>query len=336
MSSPFAGLGTGVGSMPQVAPTQAAEIVTGELDLAFLPELPSRGLGADLIGRMAALLVDIPLDVSSRGYRLSARPSAVSRRADELLRRDLDAIEELWDGAGFIGTARPFKIQACGPFTLAASVEAGGGHKAIRDRGAWTDLVESTTEGLRVHAAEVVRRLGVEVLVQIDEPSVGAVIDGRVTPLSRLDTVPPVPVADVAEALSGLVEKLGHPVVVHSCDTPRWDLIDQLPAAGFSLDVTALTTADLDGIGGLVDRGALLVAGIVPSTEQSSPLHADEVAGRLAALVDRIGLDREVLARNVIVTPTCGLAGATPMWSVTALGLCARAAQALAEDPTAV
>ena len=61
------GVGTGVGSMPGADPRAAAAVVNGELDLAHLVELPGRGLGSDLIGRMAAILVDLPMDTATWG-----------------------------------------------------------------------------------------------------------------------------------------------------------------------------------------------------------------------------------------------------------------------------
>ena len=72
---------TGVGSWPGTSPRRAAEVVVGELPrLPYLPELPARGVGADLIGRAGALLVDIAIDTVPRGYRIAARPGAVTRR----------------------------------------------------------------------------------------------------------------------------------------------------------------------------------------------------------------------------------------------------------------
>ena len=56
--------------------SQAAEVVVGELhSLTHLVELPARGVGADLIGRAGALLVDIAIDTVPRGYRIVARPA---------------------------------------------------------------------------------------------------------------------------------------------------------------------------------------------------------------------------------------------------------------------
>jgi hypothetical protein len=58
------GAATGVGSMPGTDPREAAATIVGELPLLpHLPELPARGVGADMIGRTAGLLVDIAVEV---------------------------------------------------------------------------------------------------------------------------------------------------------------------------------------------------------------------------------------------------------------------------------
>ena len=337
MSALPTGIGTGVGSMPGTDPRESASVINGELDFGFLAELPARGPGADMIGRMAALLVDLPLDTTPHGYRFSTRPSMLSRRAADFLRADLDAVEELWDTAGFIGTGRAFKVAACGPFTLSASVELMAGHKALKDRGAWSDVVASTGEGLRAHVADVERRLGAQVTVQIDEPMIGSVIDGTVRPLTRFDTIPAIPVAEVAQAMRELLDIIDRPAIMHNCGQQRWDLVEKLPGVAVGVDISALVgAADLDGIGALIDRGDVLVAGAVPAGHADRSVRAETVATSLAALTDRIGLNRKVLSGNVIVTPTCGLAGATPAWATAALGICASAGELLATDPDAL
>ena len=53
-----------------------------------------------MIGRAGALLVDIAIDTVPRGYRITARPGAVTRRAASLLDEDVDALEEAWEKAG--------------------------------------------------------------------------------------------------------------------------------------------------------------------------------------------------------------------------------------------
>ncbi|MGV0802294.1 methionine synthase, partial [Mycolicibacterium elephantis] len=86
---------TGIGSWPGTSPRQAAEVIVGELHtLPHLAELPARGVGADMIGRAGALLVDIGIDTVPRGYRVASGRTAVARRSMSLLDEDVDAFEE--------------------------------------------------------------------------------------------------------------------------------------------------------------------------------------------------------------------------------------------------
>lgn len=139
---------TGIGSWPGTDARAAAEVVVGELhNLSHLVELPARGIGADLIGRGGALLVDIGIDTVPRGYRIAGRRSTALRRAVSLLGEDIDALEEAWERAGLRGSGRAVKVQAPGPITLAAQLELPNGHRVITDRGALRDLSASLAEG---------------------------------------------------------------------------------------------------------------------------------------------------------------------------------------------
>src|SRR3954451_21727942 len=169
------GPASGVGSLPGTDAAEAIRLVVGELpEFAHLPELPGRGAGADLIGRSAALLVDLAVDLTPAGWRLVPRGGIDQRRAKEFVERDLDGLYDV--AAGYSG---PFKVQAAGPWTLAAGLERTRGDRAVVDAGARRDLAQSLAEGIGVHVAAVASRLpGATVLVQLDEPSVPAVLQG--------------------------------------------------------------------------------------------------------------------------------------------------------------
>lgn len=209
---------TGVGSWPGTTARQAAEIVVGELHtLSHLVELPARGIGADLIGRAGALLVDIGIDTVPRGYRIAPGRSSALRRAVSLLGEDLDALEEAWEKAGLRGSGRPVKLQAPGPVTLAAHLELPGGHRAITDPGALRDLGASLAEGVAAHRAEVARRLETTVVVQFDEPSLPAALQGRLSGVTSLTPVHPVDEPLAMSLLDACVAQADTEVAVHSC-----------------------------------------------------------------------------------------------------------------------
>ncbi|ORB32452.1 methionine synthase [Mycolicibacterium parafortuitum] len=329
---------TGIGSWPGTAAKEAAEIVVGELHhLPHLVELPARGVGADLIGRAAALLVDITMDTVPRGYRVASGRTSVTRRAVSFLDEDLDALEEAWEKAGLRGGERAVKLQAPGPITLAAHLELGGGHRAITDAGAVRDLSASLAEGVAEHRRNLARRLESPVVVQFDEPTLPAALAGRLTGVSSLNPVHPVDESLVTVLLDECAAAVGGEVAVHSCapDLP-WKLLQRSTISAVSVDLHTLSAADLDGIGEFVDSSRTVVLGAVPAAAPAARTSAEQIAAAVAGVTDRLGFARAVLRERIGISPACGLAAATGEWARRAVELAQRAADGLAEDPDGV
>lgn len=338
MSNTAFAAATGIGSWPGTSARDAAEVVVGELHtLTHLVELPGRGVGADLIGRVGALLVDIAIDTVPRGYRVVAHPGAVARRAVSLLGEDLDTLEEAWEKAGLGASQRTVKIQAPGPVTLAAQLELGSGHRAITDSGALRDLTASLAEGIALHRAEVARRLGTTVVVQLDEPSLPAALAGRLTGVTGVTPVHPVDEAAAVELLDIVVAAAGTEVALHCCasDLP-WKLLQRSAISAVSVDVSTLKPQDLDGIGEMLEAGGTVLLGVVPAVEPAQRLVVEEVAEAAARVTDRLGFNRNILRERIGVTPSCGLAGATAAWARTAIGLAQKVADGFEQDPEAI
>jgi cobalamin-independent methionine synthase catalytic subunit len=332
------GAATAVGSMPGTDPWEAAAIVAGELPvLPALPELPARGVGADMVGRTAGLLVDIAVDVHPSGYRVTAKPGRDHRRAVDLLRADLDAFDEA------IEPVRPpwVKVQAAGPWTLAASIELRSGHTVLTDRGAVREVAASLTEGLRTHAAEVATRTGAAVLLQLDEPSLTAVLTGGVPTPSGYGTVRAVSETAAADVLREMIAEVGVPVAVHCCaDRPPLGVLSTVGAVAFGVDATlpsvagrTASPAALDTLGAVWDGGVPLLLGMVPAHDPGGRPAARSLARTAFDLADRLGFDRVRLAQLAVPTPTCGLAGADPAWARRALALCRELGEIFLDPP---
>ena len=329
---------TGIGSWPGTAPRAAAEVIVGELhQLPYLPELPARGVGADMIGRAGALLIDVAIDTVPRGYRIASRPGAVSRRAASLLAEDIDALEEAWEKSGGPRPGRAVKVQAPGPITLAAQLELFNGHRAITDRGALRDLTASLAEGMAVHRAEVARRLSAPVVVQLDEPLLSAALAGRISGVTAFTPVHPVDETLAIGLYDYCVAAIGADVILHSCtaDLP-WKMLQRSAINAVSVDVATLGPGGLDGLGEFVDSGRFAVLGLVPALAPQARPSAEEITAAAAAVTDRIGFPRSVLGSRIGISPTCGLAGATDAWARIATGLSQRAATAITADPGAI
>ena len=308
------GPASGVGSLPGTDPVEAMRLVVGELpDMPHLPELPGRGAGSDMIGRTAALLVDISVDLTPAGWRLVPRPGADLRRAGEALARDLDALYEVAER--YTG---PLKVQVAGPWTLAAGLERTRGDRAVVDPGARRDLAQSLAEGIAAHVATVSARVpGASVVVQLDEPSIPAVLQGGLPTVSGFGKLAAVESAVVEEQLAALVGGLSAPVVLHCCaNRAPLDLFRAAGAQGLSFDLGMVQ--DLDAVGTAVEAGTHLLVGVVPGTDATLPT-PKATASRLQAWWRELGFPAEDLHAAVTLTPACGLAGASQAYARTAM-----------------
>ncbi|WP_327370006.1 methionine synthase [Streptomyces sp. NBC_01217] len=328
---------TGIGSMPGGDAREAAKTVTGSFGdgagLPYLAELPARGPGADMIGRTIGLLVEMYGHVEPSGWRISDRPGRDTRRARSWLGEDLDALEEFTQG--YEG---PLKVQAVGPWTLAAALERRGGEAALGDPGACRDLAGSLAEGLRAHLAEVRRRVpGADVILQLDEPSLTGVLTGQIRTASGYRTYRAVDRQVVEGTLREVLATAGDgATVVHSCaPAVPFALLRRAGADGISFDFSLLTEREEEAIGEAVEGGTQLFLGVVPSADPASGGLSDpggSVMG-VRTLWRRLGLNPGTLTESVVITPSCGLAGASPAYARAALAHCARAARSLADNP---
>ena len=326
-------LASGVGSHPgddQRDFDEAVRIVLGEVpDLAYLPEVPGRGAHADMVGRTAGLLSGLAADLQPAGWRLTDATGVDQRRARSLLAQDLDRWEE--ETQGYRG---PMKLQVTGPWTLAATMERPRGDRLLADHGARREVAESLAEGLTEHVADVRRRVpGAEILVQLDEPALPAVLAGAVPTASGFSRHRSVDAPKAAPALETVLEAVraaGAEPVVHCCapDAPL-DLLARVGAPGLSLDLDQLTAEQYDDVADALEQGRRVLLGVVPSTRPATPPTDRSVTERALRFLDLLGgiepTDRLVL------TPACGLAGADPDWVREALGLVRKAARHLTE-----
>jgi len=331
---------TGVGSLPGTDPLEAMRLVFGELPgLPHLAELPARGPGADLTGRTAALLVDLPVELTPTGWRFTARPGRDLRRARAFLSADLDALEEV--AAGYRG---PLKVQVCGPWTLAATVELiRSQDPALADPGAAADLTASLAEGLASHAAEVRRRVpGASLVVQLDEPALPAVMAGEVPTASGLNRLPVPEPSGTETTLGSIIGAARAFTVVHCCALPvPFGMIKGAGADGAGCDLSKLAQAEEDGLAEAVEAGLAIVAGVIPATgtpQAPEPPPAQQAARQVTALWQRMGWPAAPdgagpgdVAAQVVLAPACGMAGATPAYARAAMARCREAARLLPE-----
>jgi methionine synthase II (cobalamin-independent) len=319
---------TGIGSLPGTDMAEALRVLFGELpDLPHQPELPARGPGADMIGRAAGLLVDLAVDLQPSGWRLVDHPGVDLRRTRDMVERDLDALLEV---AGHYHGL--FKVQVTGPWSLAATVELNRGHKVVSDTGATRDLAQSLAEGVAGYAGRLRARLPrAELVVQWDEPLLPAVLGGRVPTPSGHGSVRAVEEPDAIDILREVIDAVPDAVPVVHCCAPSAPLSLMRAAGAAAVAFDAGFMPDDEVVGQAVEAGTGLWLGLVPSTDPGFRLEPKRLADRARDLWRRLGFPNELLARQVVITPACGMAGATPAYVRTALTAARDTAKELAE-----
>jgi methionine synthase II (cobalamin-independent) len=325
---------TGVGSHPgddQHAYAEAVRLVLGELpDLPYLPEVPGRGPIATMTGRALAVVAELAADLQPAGWRLTGgggMSGIDQRRARSLLAQDLDLLEE--QAQGYAGA---FKLQVAGPWTLAATVERPRGDKLLADFGARRELAQALAEGVRDHVADVRRRLPrvARIIVQIDEPALPAVLGGGVPTASGFHRHRSVDAPEASQAIGWVLEAVveaGAEPWVHSCapGTPL-DLLRGAGAGGLSVDHAQLSARDHDELAAALEAGQTVVLGVVPATDPAAAPTDGEVTEAVLRWLDMLGLDPGQVGERLVLSPVCGLAGATPDWPQRAFGLLRAAA----------
>lgn len=329
--NPVAPGNTGPGPMPGTDPREASRIMMGECHgLPFLPELPDRGPGSDQVGRTLAMLADLPVDTSPRGWRLSDSRGRLSRRALDLLDRDGDALEEADEQARDpeaepSATGRHLQVRVMGPWSLAAGLELPGGMPVLTDRGARRDVAASLAEGVASRVTRLSGRLRAGSTIVLDEPLLWRVAAGTVPAPSDFDPVRAVPAEQLTLALCRFADVLRRagvekvllrlptvsgpdaPALYPAfAETPR----DETPLDGVCLVAEPLYSARshhaLDLAGAVLGDGRVLQLEGAAHSEHlpRTAGEAERTASALLSLLDRLSAPRYESLARLVLTPS--------------------------------
>lgn len=293
---------TTIGSLPGEDMGAALRLLLEQTpQVVAVPELPARGVGADMVGRSLGMGM-MAADLQPAGWRLADHPGRDQRRARALLRQDLDQVEEQLQGFADVA-----KISVAGPWTLAALVELPRGERLLADQGACRELVASQAEGIADLLTELRRRLPqVTWWLQLDEPMLAMVHDGAVATASGYQRHRAVSEDEVVAGLARF-EGLAVQTILHCCGTPPPGLLERLPVDALSVDVRTLGPEHLEALSAWLERGRRVWWGAVATwpADQLADFADDRMV--LRRLVERLGLDPKLLLTS-LVTPACGLA----------------------------
>jgi len=270
---------SGVGSLPFEQAPEAVRHAAEAYDLPFCPQLPR--LDGDMIAEW-----------------LGADPGRCGWAPD----RDRER-PAAWDDLRARLASRPpshrlVKLQVTGPVTLAIALD-----RESRCRGGRSRLVALAREvaaWLAANAAGQVSRLaaaGIDALVVVDEPGLAH------AGLSGADTA-------IWEPLRAVAPTWG----MHVCGPVPWELVDALEPDLLSLDVTTHgCRADTRPVlGRLLRRGGRVAWGVLDPVAPEPAAQAGGVTMAAMSCQARGRLPLERVARQSLVTPSCGTGRLSP------------------------
>ncbi|MFO8009863.1 MAG: methionine synthase [Dehalococcoidia bacterium] len=308
----LAGLATAIGSMPHTDPAKACEVVREYLpDIPVWPQLPNRSFLENMYVQYSEGLpgivlseerihIDRTVDLSDQMEALYAAyiendldRYAVSREyalgLHEFLNMKLDS-------------ARAVKGQVTGPVSFGLTVTDQDRRPTLYDE----TLADAIAFHLRLKAAWMERelaKLSPNTIVFLDEPylaSLGSAfvaIDNEI--VIRLTN----------EALGGIRGLKG----MHCCGNTDWSVLMATEIDILNFDAYTHGEALVlypSAVREFLDRGGILAWGIVPSDEtEVAGVTASGLIDRLSELMDYLtgkGVDREALAKQCLITPSCG------------------------------
>ncbi len=320
-------IATGIGSLPLTDPDAAVSLALTYLPEAPIwPQLPLRKHTERFCEQYSEALPGLQVDAAKERYWFDTAKDLtpeLERFFDRYLAGDLEFFRISEDHAaglhacvralkkkGLPKGARFLKGHLTGPFTFATTLKDEQG----RDIAYNEVLFDAVTKGLAMKAAwqvGLLKQFGLPVIIFIDDPAVGA-LGSAFSAVSAGDVSAKLnEIIDVIHARGGIAG-------THCCGNADWPIffrsnvdIVNFDAYGF-LDKVLLYPEDIKRFLG---RGGALAWGIVPTADFTGAETADGLLEKLQGGIGRLeaqGIDRSVIVRQALITPSCGMGSLTP------------------------
>jgi methionine synthase II (cobalamin-independent) len=316
------GLATGIGSLPHQDAEAALELIFKYVPrIPFWPQLPKRDIREGMIAQFSENLPCLKLN--QNGLFFEYREKELEIFYDRLIAQDIDYFKVSQDfalglhkfhqrleGAGLeeIGF---IKCQVTGPFTFAASINDDRQISLLNN----PVFMQAFLKGLAMKALWQIRffrKFAKDIIVFLDEPYLGC-FGSAYTPINREDVV-----AGLSE-ITASIKSGGALTGVHCCGNTDWSIFTDIG----SIDIISFDAFDFqdrfvlyaDNIQGFLCRGGIICWGIVPTQMFTDTETADflkrKINEGINALVNK-GVSRDLLAENLLISPSCGLGTFTP------------------------
>lgn len=308
---PFPLLPTAIGSMPHKDAHEATGLVVKALpQLPAWPQLPNRSI----LEHMAAqFLSEVPSKtITTDAFLVDELPEGPVGSAIGPQR--VPGLYALLNQAP--KDVRGLKGQITGPITLAALVRLEGGVRAIESKTA-REWLASHLGSVAVWQENLLKQRAPKTLIFLDEPYLLQALSEQWISVETAHNL----ITTSAQGLTGLTG-------LHCCASPPWEMLVELPLDVLSFDAYHYgdsAVAAAASIKSFLSKGGAIAWGVIPADPfvlaDASLYRVSTVINELWGSLKEHGVPLELLSRQSIITPVCGLAGVNPDEAVRALDM---------------
>lgn len=315
------GLATGVGSMPQKNAAEALDLIFKYLpNIPFWPQLPKRNIREGMVAQFSENLPFLKMNENGLNFSSSdVREAELETFYGHIIDNDVDYFKISKDFAlglyefhkrlekSGLKTIDFIKLQVTGPFTFAAGLKDQNGVALLHD----TVFMQAVLKGLTMKALwqlKFFKNFGKKIIIFIDEPFLGC-FGSAFTPINREDVV-----KVLTELSLGIKQSEDTLIGIHCCGNTDWSMftdvdgIDIINFDAFSFQERFVLYAQ--NLALFLKKAGIVCWGIVPTQEFSGKETPDSLVKKLMDGIGTLikkGVDRDLLLRQMLVSPSCGL-----------------------------
>ncbi len=326
MTHSFNCIATGIGSLPITDPDKAAALSLQYLPEAPIwPQLPQRDFREHMDSQYSESLPGIRLDAVKQRFYFDTSKDLTpefEKFFEQFIEKNYGffKISEEYAAAfpafikvlkqGLPSKMRFVKGHITGPLTAGISFKDETGKDIVHNE----MLFDAVVKGLAMKAAwqiQELKQFGKPVIIFIDEPAMESLG-------SAFSAVSSEVVAEKLNEIIDTIHELGGLAGIHCCGNADWPMIFNTNVDIVNFDAFGYMEKVMlypDDIKKFLARGGALAWGVVPTGAFTGNETADLLLAKLDAGMKRLeaaGIAREVILRQSLITPSCGMGSLTP------------------------
>jgi len=326
MTHSFNCIATGVGSLPITDADKAAILsVTYLPEAPIWPQLPQKDFREHMDCQYSESLPGLRLDEAKKRFFFDTSQDLtpeLEKFFERYIEKDYGFFkisEEYAAGyyaflralkKGLPAGARFIKGHITGPLTAGISFKDETGKDIIHNE----MIFDAVVKGLAMKAAwqiQDLNRFGKPVIIFIDEPAMESLG-------SAFSAVSSDVVTEKLNEIIAVIHELGGIAGIHCCGNADWPMLFNTDVDIVNFDAFGYMERVLlypDDIKTFYGRGGALAWGIVPTGAFTGNETPEMLLAKLDAGMKRLelrGIKREVVLRQCIITPSCGMGSLTP------------------------